>query len=357
MDSRATDSPGEQLGLLLGPEAQSDDLLIEETIPLGSGHGFSNSLAMLGAGIESVQPRLAEARRERSQTIVGLYRILTPGHSENDFEFLSLRGQEHSSISSVRCCFVFVPLSASETSLHVLLRKGEHWERIQEVTLQSEPPSPNLTRKVPAPTLKFAQGPRSASAAASIAEIFQRRDRLWMNITLATLLLLSLAANTLMVWLVRRVPRETVNLQPLSYQIGELSAAVSKLQSTTTAPAPPQTPPTISEPATAFEAATAATSPKRISDRPPATGRLAIAKKPALIRPSEIFQFKVQGDTVPEVVWSSEGPGSIDPFYGLYRAPNQFTGEAKVKITATSWRGSQSVTFTLKGAQLKGAQR
>jgi hypothetical protein len=90
--------------------------------------------------------------------------------------------------------------------------------------------------------------------------------------------------------------------------------------------------------------------PKPISNPPLVAGRLVIAKKPIMLGPSEAFQFKVQGDPVPEVVWSSEGPGSIDRFYGLYKAPNLFTGESKVKVTATSWMGSQSVTFTLKGA-------
>ena len=68
-----------------------------------------------------------------------------------------------------------------------------------------------------------------------------------------------------------------------------------------------------------------------------------------MLKPSEVFQFKVNGNPAPEVVWSSEGPGSIDPFYGLYRAPSEFEGETNVKIIAKSWRGSQSVTFTLKG--------
>ena len=358
MDGSVGVAPAEQMGLLLGPEAQSDDLLIEEAIPLRSEYRFSHSLDTLGIGIESVQPKLAEARRERSQTILGLYRVLTRSYdtgSERDLQFLASSGKEHVPLSAIRCRFEFVPLSASETTLRVLLRKGQQWEQLQEVTLQSEVSSPTSVPEIPAPSLKAAQSPLPEETP-PIAEAFQRRDWLWVNVTLVTLLLLSLAANTVMVSFVKRTPRETVNLQPLTYQIGELSAAVSKLQPTATTPAPSEAsltisePPTSPEPATSSEPATSALAPKPISGPPPVASGLVIAKKPTMLGPSEVFQFKVQGDPVPEVVWSSEGPGSIDRFYGLYKAPNIFSGESKVKVTATSWMGSQSVTFTLKGA-------
>ena len=358
MDGSVGVAPAEQMGLLLGPEAQSDDLLIEEAIPLRSEYRFSHSLDTLGIGIESVQPKLAEARRERSQTILGLYRVLTRSYdtgSERDLQFLASSGKEHVPLSAIRCRFEFVALSASETTLRVLLRKGQQWEQLQEVTLQSEVSSPTSVPEIPAPSLKAAQSPLPEETP-PIAEAFQRRDWLWVNVTLVTLLLLSLAANTVMVSFVKRTPRETVNLQPLTYQIGELSAAVSKLQPTATTPAPSEAsltisePPTSPEPATSSEPATSALAPKPISGPPPVASGLVIAKKPTMLGPSEVFQFKVQGDPVPEVVWSSEGPGSIDRFYGLYKAPNIFSGESKVKVTATSWMGSQSVTFTLKGA-------
>src|SRR5215831_2734810 len=68
-DGSAAVTPGEQLGLLLGPEPQSEDLLIEGAIPLNAEFVFARSLAMLLAGVESVHPTLAEAQREQSHII------------------------------------------------------------------------------------------------------------------------------------------------------------------------------------------------------------------------------------------------------------------------------------------------
>src|SRR6516225_9874795 len=75
IDLDATVAPTEDSGLLLGPDPQSDDLLIliKEAIPLGSEYRLLRlaseyrllrSPTMFGAGIESVQLKLAEALRE-----------------------------------------------------------------------------------------------------------------------------------------------------------------------------------------------------------------------------------------------------------------------------------------------------
>ena len=339
MDGAAISS-GEQLGLLLGPEPQGDDLLVEDFIPLESEYCFAHSPEMLLADIVSVQPMLDEARQERSHTIVGLYRILTSGEgsvSQSGFEFLSANGQEHSSLFGLRCRFVFVCLSDSETSLRVYMRNGENWEQIQEVTLQSEPPSSDLTPEHAAAKLDVTERPHDP-----MARSIHRRGQLWFDITIGTLLLLSLAANTLVVRSVRRIQQEKVNLQRVIDQIRVSTAAVSELPPPTVAPVPPEATASNRQPANADH-------PRKQASKPPRAAKLAIVKKPAMLKPSEAFQFKVNGNPEPEVVWSSEGPGSIDPFYGLYRAPSQFAGETTVKIIAKSWRGSQSVTFTLKG--------
>jgi hypothetical protein len=346
MDGSATSVSGEHLGLLLGPEPQSDALFVEGAIPLDSEYSAPISLAMLLAGIEAVQPVLSEAWRERSHTIVGLYRILTPGQdkvSERRLEFLAAGGQEQAALSNVRCCFVFVPLSASETLLRVLMRKGEHWEQIHEETLPRELPSSHLTPTFPVARLNGLERPHAAETTAPTAESFRTRDRHWVDVTIITLLLLLLAESSLLAWFVRRIPRETVNVQPLTERIGELSAAVSRLPPPAAAPVRPKTPPPNPQPANAE------VSPPRVLNPLLIESRLVITEKPTMLQPSEAFQFKVNGNPAPEVVWSSEGAGSIDPFYGLYRAPDQYRGETRVKITATSWRGSQSVTFTLKG--------
>src|SRR5215831_4173908 len=148
MDGPAISSSGEQFGLLLGPEPQCGDLLVEDFIPLESEYCFARSPEPLLGGIVSVQPMLDEARQERSNIIVGLYQILRSGEgsvSRSGFEFFSADGQAHSSLFSVRCHFVFVGPSDPETSLRVYMRNGEHWEEIQEVTLQWERPSSDLT--------------------------------------------------------------------------------------------------------------------------------------------------------------------------------------------------------------------
>jgi len=345
MDGVAISSSGEQLGLLLGPEPQRDNLLVKDFIPLESEYCFARSPKLLLADIVSVQPMLDEARQKRSHTIVGLYRILRSGEgsiSPSCLEFLSANGQEHSSLFSVRCGFVFVCLSDWETSLRVYMRNGAHWEHIQEVTLESEPPSSDLTPEPPAAKLNETERPHAGEHAGPMAENIHRRGRLWFEVTIVTLLLLLLAANTLVVRFVRRIQQEKVNLQRVIDQMRVSTAAVSELPPPAVAPVPPKATTSNRQPANTDL-------PRKQASKPQRAGKLAIAKKPAMLKPSEAFQFKVNGDPAREVVWSSEGPGSIDPFYGLYRAPNEFAGETKVKIIAKSWRGSQSVTFTLKG--------
>jgi hypothetical protein len=345
MDGAAISSSGEQLGLLLGLEPQGDDLLVEDFIPLESVYCFPRSPEMLLAGIVSVQPMLDEARQERSHTIVGSYRILRSGEgsvSQSGFEFPLANGEEHSSLFNVRCHFVFVCLSDSETSLRVYMRNGAHWEQIQEVTLQAEPPSADLTPEHPAAKLTVTEQPQAGEHASPMAANIHPGGRLWFDVTIVTLLLLSLAANTRLVRFVRHIQQEKVNLQRVIDHIRVSTAAVSELPPPAAAPVPPEATARNRQPANADLPRKQVSKPRRI-------GKLAIAKKPAMLKPSEAFQFKVNGNPEPEVVWSSEGPGSIDPFYGLYRAPSEFAGETTVKIIAKSWRGSQSVTFTLKG--------
>jgi hypothetical protein len=366
MDGNATVTRGEQLGLLLGPEPQSEDLLIEGAIPLNTEFRFARSLAILLAGVESVHPMLAEAQRERSHTILGLYRILARGSGPPDescLEFLATNGQERSSLSHVRCCFEFAPLSRSQTSLRALMRKGERWEQIQEITLQSELTPPRLKLKPPASLrpnapvmrLKRLERQRLAENVRAVVENFNLKNRFWVDIAILALLLL-LTTNTFLLWFVRRGPRETTSLQPLSDQIGELRAAVSKLRPPDAAApvhpdalVPADAPVHPDAPSTKALSRKADVPRRQVSNQPFTANRIAIAKKPTVLRPAEAFQFKVNGNPAPEVVWASEGPGSIDSVYGLYRAPDRFTGETRVKVTATSWAGSQSVTFTLLG--------
>ncbi|MBV9398429.1 MAG: hypothetical protein JO062_10650 [Bryobacterales bacterium] len=381
------------IGLLLGPEPQGDDLLIEAAVRLGSEYRSAHSLPMLLAGIMSVQPVLAEAQRKRSLGIVGMYRIAIPGQerlSGRGLELLPASGEEHSAMSAVRCCFVIVPVSDAEASVRVLMRKGEQWTEIHQIKLEAELPTPRLTSKPalarlapaaalfpravallksPLARLKNLEGSLRAGKAASMLASLRSRDRFWLDATIITLLLLSLAANILMVWSVRHIPRQaaTVNLQPLTAQIAELAAAVSKpsppVRAADAFAAAPDLPvaarqvpaavPDVPDIPPAHAAPVKIKAPeKRVSYAAPApapAATLAITKKPTILKPSEAFQFKVNGDPPPAVVWSLEGPGEIDPIYGLYRAPSQFTGEASVKITAKSRTLTQSVTFTLRG--------
>jgi hypothetical protein len=343
----------EDCGLLLGPDSQSDALLIEEAIPLGteyrllrlgSEYRLLRSPRMLDAGSESVELKLAEALRERSHTIVGLYRILSPHQdkvSESGLEFLADSTQQHSSLSNLRCGFEFIPLSTSETSLRILMRQGEQWAQVQELTLGSAPLTPPLSPKAAVMKLNGAAPQSPVRKSAPVPDDVHSRIRLLVEGAMVTSLLLLLIADAFVISFIRHIPRDTVSLQSLAAQVRELQANVSKLQSP---PPPPSAPPPKLRPASAPIAL------KQVSDPPPAQRNLVIPARPSILKPSEAFQFKVHGNPAPAVVWSVEGPGSIDPIYGLYRAPNQFIGETRVKVTASSWAGSQSVTFTLKGA-------
>jgi hypothetical protein len=348
IDLGAAVGPAEASGLLLGPDPQSDDVLIEETIPLGNEQSLLRSPAKLVAGIESVQPKLAEAVRNRSHTIVGLYRIVSPRQDEgfeSSLEFLADGRRQDPSLSSLRCAFEFVPLSVSETSLRVLMRQGGRWAQAPELTLRSGPPIPALRRKAAVMKPTDFSPQRLVRKAARVLEDILSTYRLFVEGAVVTLLLLLLIVNAFVVSSVRRIQRDMINVQALTAQIRELAADVSELQSPTLPRVPPAGPESNRRQANAHVA------PKQVSAPPAAKRNLMIPAKPLIVRPSEVFQFNVKGNPTPEVAWSSEGPGSIDPVYGLYRAPNQFIGEATVRVTASSWAGSQSVTFTLRGAR------
>jgi proteasome lid subunit RPN8/RPN11 len=224
------------------------------------------------------------------------------------------------------------------------------WSNIDPQAVIPETEDPLKPSPLPEPADVSAKAVKPGQAT---SQPILRRDRIWVDVTIVTLLLLLLGLSSVVVWLVGGIPREPVNLQPLTDQIGQLRADISRLRFPSAAVTPSKPPPTSPPPSNPQPSnapqADIAVPPRQVPSPPPALAKLAIAKKPTTLRPSEPFQFKVNGNPPPEVTWSSDGPGTIDPFYGLYRAPSQFTGEAKVKVTATSRTESQSVTFTLKG--------
>jgi proteasome lid subunit RPN8/RPN11 len=208
-------------------------------------------------------------------------------------------------------------------------------------------PEPEATPQSSAAREPEEVSPISVRLDRDVARRMPSQDRIWLNVTIVTLLLLLFASNSAVVWFVRRIPRETANLQTLSTQIGELRAEVAKLQ-----PPPAAIPP----PSDSQQAGNS--SPAKQPANPlPTVLKFAIAKSPKTLKPSETFQFKVNGNPAPEVTWSIDGPGVIDSFYGLYRAPDQFTGEPRVKVTATRGTEAQSVSFTLKGTSKETGKR
>ena len=290
MNGGAISSSGEQLGLLLGPEPQRNDLRVKDFIPLEREYCFARSPKMLLAGIVSVQPMLDEARQKRSHTLVGLYRVLRSGDgsaSQSGFEFLSANWKE-SSLSSVRCGFVFVCLSDSETSLRVYMGNGEHWVQIQEVMLQSEAPSSELAPEHRATKLNVMERLHPAEHAGPIAENIRRRGRLWFEVSIITLLLLLFAANTLAVRFVGRIQQEKVNLQRVTDQARvSTAAAVSKLPPPSVAPVPPDATASNRQPIRSDL-------PRKQASKPRRTRKLAIGKKPAMLKRSEAFSVEGQ---------------------------------------------------------------
>jgi hypothetical protein len=110
-------------GLLFGPEPQSEDLLVEDAIPLGT--PFS---------------------REQSQTIIGFYRALTRGSETSDQDVLA--GPPEVPPSTLRCCFLLRPLSDSEVVLTVLMRDPQGWREIQEITLDTVAVSQRIPERI-----------------------------------------------------------------------------------------------------------------------------------------------------------------------------------------------------------------
>jgi hypothetical protein len=366
----------------LGPESQNDDIIVEGAIRLRPEHHFTPEI--LSTAIDSVQPRLEQARLKRSHAIVGLYRILPPDQAnipESLFELLRACGQEQPSLLNVHCVFSFVGRTASETSLRAFMRKGETWEQIEELTVPVGPSSRYSRPTVPDKNTDETGQSDLRTRARFMIDFLPRIDRFWVGVTVAAVLCCLLAANLIVLSSTRQTPRQTVNLQPIMDRIGQLSATVANLEGQVHAAAPgtpeaaspaaqpiqadvaPQPIPS-SAPVARTIAAVASpvreappakqqplhtdVPPKRVFSSPP-VARISIVKNPVTLQPRQVFQFKVSGNPAPRVVWSLQGPGSIDPVYGIYRAPDRFTGETKVKVTAKSWEGTQSVSFTLRG--------
>jgi TonB family protein len=122
-------------GLLIGPEPQNGDLLVEGTIPLGMGNRSGNSLASL------LQNELVTlgAREGSSQRPLGFYKAVSPdqirGIDPNSLPGIDLAVP---AFSCFQCCLVMAP-SSSDISLRVLARNGGSWEQIQELTLEPTP--------------------------------------------------------------------------------------------------------------------------------------------------------------------------------------------------------------------------
>jgi hypothetical protein len=163
------DENTENNGVLLGPEPQSADLLIEETIPLSGEFQFGRSPAMLLAGLKSVEPALTDAREHRPKAIVGFYRIVMQDGEkplEVGPDFLIGNSQNHPLLSNLRCCFLLTPQPprvvaqkdqqeiqvglVSEILLRALKRDSEQWKEIAQVTLQVIPniPVPAANREL-----------------------------------------------------------------------------------------------------------------------------------------------------------------------------------------------------------------
>src|SRR5215472_13186333 len=65
-EARSRTGPHEHFeigGLLIGPRPQNGDLLVEDAVPLGLEYRFGPSFPMLLAGLDSIEPAVAEAQQ------------------------------------------------------------------------------------------------------------------------------------------------------------------------------------------------------------------------------------------------------------------------------------------------------
>jgi len=121
-----------------------------------------------------------------------------------------------------------------------------------------------------------------------MAENIHRRGRLWFEVSIITLLLLLFAANTLAVRFVGRIQQEKVNLQRVTDQAGvSTAAAVSKLPPPSVAPVPPDATASNRQPIRSDL-------PRKQASKPRRAGKLAIGKKPAMLKRSEAFSVEGQ---------------------------------------------------------------
>src|SRR5215471_8773482 len=131
-------------GLLIGSASQTEDLFLEDAIPLGIEYQFGPGMANL---LDPIIQAIAPGQSDGSTTVLGFYRILVESDhnfTEGDLETLTDIAEMHPSLSGLRCCFLVAPVVESQASLHILIRDGRNWGEIQQVVYSSDPP-PILT--------------------------------------------------------------------------------------------------------------------------------------------------------------------------------------------------------------------
>ncbi len=144
-------------GLLLGPDPQSANLTVDDSLRLEIEYQFGpifqlsqSDFDRLGKAIRAIrEPGSDEpegalpAEDAVPKTIVGFYRSVTRGDSElrdSDCEILETIEQAQPCVSGVQCCLILAPLSKLEISVRVVVRHGDRLDHstatIRRNTLQ-----------------------------------------------------------------------------------------------------------------------------------------------------------------------------------------------------------------------------
>ncbi len=129
-------------GLLVGPKAGGDGVVVDGIIPLPIEYGRGPSFQMSSSDLTSIVPAMESVQGDTSKAVVGFYRSRTRGDGtlrESDYEILDSIERAHLSFAAdFRCCFVVGPMSESVALVRISMRNGDGWDEMPPFTLRTE---------------------------------------------------------------------------------------------------------------------------------------------------------------------------------------------------------------------------
>jgi len=130
-------------GLLVGPKAFGDTVVVDEIIPLPIEYRHGPSFHMSSSDLAAIPPAMESVQEDQSKAVVGLYRGRTRGDTtmrQSDHEILDAIERVHPSFAAdFRCFLVLAPMSESMALACIAMRDGSGWDEMPPIALRSNP--------------------------------------------------------------------------------------------------------------------------------------------------------------------------------------------------------------------------